>query len=155
LGQALARLRGHGNHASRVKNIQYQGLGTPTRPSRAWRPAMLGVQGLSVRLRFLNSPNLEGGGLPGRNGTRRSATVFTTAGISLFAVAGCGAKQAPAGRWEGVYEASDTLIVARVQTQPDASVRLSAPDAIGIAGASDEERQTIKQRLAAGLASGW
>ncbi|MBI3675450.1 MAG: hypothetical protein HY243_02410 [Proteobacteria bacterium] len=85
----------------------------------------------------------------------RAAAVFTIAAICLIAAAGCSAQKAPAGRWEGIYESQDMLIVARVETQADASVRLSAPDAVGIANVQNDERQAIRTRLARGLASGW
>jgi hypothetical protein len=85
----------------------------------------------------------------------RAATVTAILAICLVAATGCTGRKAPAGRWEGTYESQDTLIVARVETQADASVRVSAPDAVGVASVPDEERQAIRARLVTGLAVGW
>jgi hypothetical protein len=85
----------------------------------------------------------------------RAAVAFTIAAIFLTALAGCSARNAPAGRWEGSYASQDMLILARVETAADATIRLSAPDAIDIAGVQPSDRQAIRERLAAGLAAGW
>lgn len=87
--------------------------------------------------------------------TMRAAMALLMAVICLTAVTGCSSKKAPAGRWEGIYESQDTIIVARVETKADASVRLSAPDALGIGGIPIADRDAIRARLANGLASGW
>ncbi len=75
--------------------------------------------------------------------------------LALLCLAGCSKTPAPEGRWEGAYDAGDVIVAARLETTADASVRVSAPDAIGIAAPTEAERDVIRTRLAEGLAQGW
>ncbi|HVZ92140.1 MAG TPA: hypothetical protein VG843_10850 [Rhizomicrobium sp.] len=80
---------------------------------------------------------------------------FALAVLSVLAVASCSHPSPPQGRWEGHYESDDAMIVARLEIGADGKVRVSAPDLLDIAGASDEDRQAMRQRLAEDLAQGW
>ncbi len=73
----------------------------------------------------------------------------------MLALSACSRPAPPAGRWEGTFELSDTMIAARVEAAADGTVRVSAPDMTNIGGASDEDRKAMRQQLADGLASGW
>ena len=73
----------------------------------------------------------------------------------MLALSACSRPAPPAGRWEGTFESSDTMIVARVEAAADGTVRVSAPDMTSIGSASDEDRKAMRQQLADGLAGGW
>jgi len=76
--------------------------------------------------------------------------------FATLALGGCWRHaQAPAGRWEGTYEADDIMIVARVEVEPDGAVRVSAPNYTDLDGATEEQRNEIRGNLASGLADGW
>ncbi|HEX3672960.1 MAG TPA: hypothetical protein VHU87_01680 [Rhizomicrobium sp.] len=60
----------------------------------------------------------------------------------------------PAGRWEGTYEASDTMIAARLEIDAKANIYVSAPDAENFSPDADA-RAAIRKSLAQGLAAGW
>jgi hypothetical protein len=77
------------------------------------------------------------------------------AGMLCLALFSCSHAQAPAGRWEGVYESNDTMVAARLEIGADGMVRLSAPDATDIAPATPDERAAMRDRLAQGLATAW
>jgi hypothetical protein len=76
----------------------------------------------------------------------------------LFAglvLAACSKAPPPTGRWEGVYESGDTFVAARLEIEPDHQVRISAPDVTDSSIASEDERVTMRQNMAARLAGGW
>lgn len=74
----------------------------------------------------------------------------------LAAVAGCSREAAPpAGRWEGIYDAGDAIVAARMEITPKGGIFVSAPNAENIAGTSGDARAAIRQRLADGLANEW
>lgn len=74
----------------------------------------------------------------------------------LAALAGCSHETAPpAGRWEGAYDAGDTLVAARMEITAKGQIFVSAPNAENIASTPDDARTAIRQRLASGLAAGW
>jgi hypothetical protein len=72
--------------------------------------------------------------------------------LCLFAVA-CSPAKPPAGRWEGTYETSDTMIAVRLEIAADGSVYLSAPDAMNLG--ADADPDALRQRLAAELVEKW
>ncbi|MBS0275472.1 MAG: hypothetical protein JSR55_14060 [Proteobacteria bacterium] len=74
----------------------------------------------------------------------------------LSALAGCSHQTAPpTGRWEGTYDAGDTLVAARMEITAKGQIFVSAPNAENIASTSNGARAAIRQRLASGLAAGW
>lgn len=84
---------------------------------------------------------------------RISALVFVF-GCALFASA-CSEPAVPQGRWEGVYEGADTMVAARLQIDGKAEIRVSAPDLLGIEGATEEARAGMRERLANELSANW
>lgn len=82
---------------------------------------------------------------------RRFALVLATA----LALISCSHPTPPAGRWQGVYEVNDVMLVARLEIEADGQVRVSAPDLLDIASASPDDRAAMRQKLAADLAAGW
>lgn len=76
--------------------------------------------------------------------------------LCFAAVADCSRNvPPPVGRWEGIYDAGGTIVVARMKVTPKEQVFVSAPNAEDIGNASAEDRGAIRQRLADGLAAGW
>lgn len=61
----------------------------------------------------------------------------------------------PVGRWEGTYDAGDTIVVARMEVTPKEEIFVSAPNAEGISSMSAEDHAAVRQKLADGLAAGW
>jgi hypothetical protein len=75
--------------------------------------------------------------------------------ICLAAMPGCSHHGAPpAGRWEGAFESSDTMIAARLQIDAKGQILVSAPDAENFAD-NAEARAAIRQTLAQSLSSSW
>ncbi len=72
--------------------------------------------------------------------------------ISAFCLFACSRAQAPAGRWEGVYESNGTMVVARLEITPNGSIYVSAPDAENVAPA---DGPALRRRLAQQLADQW
>src|ERR1700712_5456777 len=74
--------------------------------------------------------------------------------LAVLTLASCSRHPPPTGYWEGTYEAGDTMVAARVSIDSKANITVVAPNAEGV-GSSDGERATMRQNLAAGLASAW
>lgn len=86
----------------------------------------------------------------------RSLSAAVIVMFCLGAVSACsGTKTAPAGRWEGTYEASDAMVVVRLEITPKGDIYLSAPDALNIEAVPDDQRPAMRQRLADGLQVSW
>jgi hypothetical protein len=76
--------------------------------------------------------------------------------VGLLALAACSSAKPPIGRWEGAYEDSGLIIVARLQIDSQGQVRVSAPNAItDAAPIADSERAALRTKLEAGLAAAW
>jgi hypothetical protein len=75
--------------------------------------------------------------------------------LALVALAGCSKPQPPIGKWEGGYDSNGALVVARVEILANGLVKVSAPDLLGIQGATPEEMQRNRETLAAELRNGW
>ncbi len=76
--------------------------------------------------------------------------------VALLALAGCSRHTPPVGRWEGVYESSDTIIAAWLEIGKTGLIRVSAPDTTNIAeDATPADRQSIRDDMVARLVSGW
>jgi hypothetical protein len=81
---------------------------------------------------------------------------FCAAGAGLLLLAGCSKPQPPVGRWQGAYEDSGLIIVARLEIDSGGHVRVSAPNAISDDEALTESARTdIKAKLESGLAQSW
>ncbi len=72
-------------------------------------------------------------------------------------LAGCADPKPPAGRWQGAYSGDDIMIAVRLEIGTDATIRVSAPDAISdhFADMSEDERNAIRARLETGLEKAW
>jgi hypothetical protein len=81
-------------------------------------------------------------------------TVFALAFCALV-LSSCSKPAPPQGRWEGTYESVDTLIVARMEIEPNGDVRVSAPDLLDAGNLNTDDRTAARQKLADGLAAGW
>ena len=76
----------------------------------------------------------------------------------LFAVlvlASCSKAPPPAGRWEGAFDDGATFVAARLEIEPDGTVRVSAPDVVDPGVASEQDRATMRQNMSARLVGGW
>lgn len=82
---------------------------------------------------------------------RNLALVFLAA-LTLFS---CSPTTPPAGKWEGTYESSDTMIVARLEIGADGLVKVSAPDLLNIGATPADERGGMRTQLAGDLAAAW
>jgi hypothetical protein len=71
-------------------------------------------------------------------------------------LAGCAKPLPPAGHWQGAYEDSGLMIVARLEIDSAGKVRVSAPNAIAdVAAMSDRERADLRAHLESGLSQSW
>ncbi len=75
--------------------------------------------------------------------------------LGALLLASCSKAPPPVGRWEGTYESGDTFVAARLEIAPGAQVRVSAPDITDGSIASEDDRVTMRQNMAARLAGGW
>ena len=82
---------------------------------------------------------------------RNLALVFLAA-LTLFS---CARTTPPAGKWEGTYESSDTMIAARLEIGADGLVKVSAPDLLNIGATPTEDRGGMRAQLAGDLAAAW
>ncbi len=83
----------------------------------------------------------------------RTLSALFIAGLCLATAVACSKPKPPLGRWEGTFQSADTMIVARLEIDPDGAIYVSAPDALDISVNAD--RDSIRQRLTAGLAEAW
>ena len=84
---------------------------------------------------------------------RLLAAVLTVLCLSLSA---CADARPPTGRWEGLYEDSGVIIVARLEIADSGKIRVSAPNAItGEGPLSPAERAGIVLQLQSRLATSW
>jgi len=84
---------------------------------------------------------------------RPLAAVFTVLCLSLSA---CADSSPPTGRWEGLYEDSGVIIVARLEIAGNGKVRVSAPNALTSEGPlSPADRANLLQQLQSRLAMSW
>lgn len=75
--------------------------------------------------------------------------------FGVLVLSSCSKAPPPVGRWEGTYESGDTFIAARLEIAPGPQVRVSAPDVTDSSVASEDDRVTMRQNMAARLAGGW
>jgi hypothetical protein len=72
------------------------------------------------------------------------------------AISACADTSAPTGRWEGLYEDSGVIIVARLEIAERGKIRVSAPNAItNDSPLSPAERAGVIQQLQSRLAASW
>lgn len=83
----------------------------------------------------------------------RMLSALFVAGLCLATMVACSKPKPPVGRWEGTFQSADTMIVARLEIDPNGAIYISAPDAVDIAPNAD--RAVIRQRLAVGLIRAW
>ena len=81
--------------------------------------------------------------------------------VNLFvalALAACSdASKPPAGHWQGLYEGNDIMVAARLEIPPEATIRVSAPDALNddFGKMPPADREAVRQRLLTSLETGW
>jgi hypothetical protein len=76
--------------------------------------------------------------------------------LAIVALAACSNPRPPIGRWEGAYEDTSLVVVARLEIDSSGAVRISAPNAsANVTQMSKEERADLRKRLDAGLAQSW
>ena len=76
--------------------------------------------------------------------------------LCLLAVSGCSnSKPPPVGRWEGVYESPDEMVVVRLEITPKGDIYLSAPNALDIMSAPADQRPGMRAHLTDELVEGW
>jgi hypothetical protein len=86
----------------------------------------------------------------------RRALGVALALLSVTFLAACGDPRPPVGRWEGVFEGSDAMIVARLEIAANGAVRVSAPNAfMDFTAMSDEQRAGMRASLLSKLAIAW
>ena len=69
---------------------------------------------------------------------------------------GCSRNVAPpVGRWEGTYDANDTIVVARMEITSKGQIFVAAPNAENIGAMSAEDHAAVRQKLADGVAAEW
>src|SRR5262249_35108946 len=84
---------------------------------------------------------------------RPLAAVLTVLCLGLSA---CADPSPPTGRWEGLYEDSGVIIVARLEIGPNGKIRVAAPNAITSEGPlSPADRVNIVQQLESRLSMSW
>lgn len=90
---------------------------------------------------------------------RRLVAIVLALGVMIaigLTISACADASAPTGRWEGLYEDSSVLIVARLEIAANGKVRVSAPNAImNDHPLSPAERVGLIQQLHARLAASW
>jgi hypothetical protein len=66
-------------------------------------------------------------------------------------------KMPPAGRWQGLHDSADAIIVARLEISDKGVVRVSAPNAFlhDLPAPTQEERDAIRGQLQASLHQAW
>lgn len=86
----------------------------------------------------------------------RGIAVAVVGALCLVAAQACtNAKSPPQGRWEGTFEEPGAMVVVRLEITPKGEILLSAPNATDIEGASADDRNAMRQRLAGDLVSNW
>lgn len=76
--------------------------------------------------------------------------------LCLLTVSACShTKPPPVGRWEGVYEAPDEMVVVRLEISPKGEIYLSAPNALDIMTTPADQRPAVRARLTDELMQGW
>ncbi|HTW35451.1 MAG TPA: hypothetical protein VMD53_12610 [Rhizomicrobium sp.] len=86
----------------------------------------------------------------------RAALAAIAGIICLVAVTACSnTKAPPVGRWEGVYEAPDEMVVVRLEITPKGDIYLSAPNALDVLATPADQRPTVRAHLTDELVQGW
>jgi len=87
---------------------------------------------------------------------RHSSPIVAVVAALGIALAACSNPRPPIGRWQGAYEDTNLVVVARLEIDSSGVVRISAPNAIvDSVQMSKEERADLRKRLDAGLARSW
>jgi len=75
--------------------------------------------------------------------------------FSVLVLASCSKTPPPVGRWEGAFDDGTTFVAARLEIEPDGTVRVSAPDVVDPSVASEDDKATMRQNMSARLVGGW
>jgi hypothetical protein len=74
----------------------------------------------------------------------------------VLALAACSDRRPPVGRWEGLYQAGDAMIAARLEIAPNGVIRASAPNAfMDFTAMNEDQRAAMRGRLESELARAW
>jgi len=86
----------------------------------------------------------------------RGFSRFAVPFLAALVLTACSGRMPPAGRWEGAYEDSGLIIVARLEIDSAGTVRVSAPNAIiPNHEVTQSERADLRSKLQDGLAASW
>lgn len=78
------------------------------------------------------------------------------AAIGLVAIVACSRHSGPpVGRWIGTYDTPAVMVDTRLEILRNGTVRISAPNILGVGDVSDAERSVLHARLAGDLEKGW
>jgi hypothetical protein len=81
---------------------------------------------------------------------------YLAALVSVLCLAACSnTKVPPVGRWEGVYEAPDEMVVVRLEITPKGDIYLSAPNALDIEATPADQRPVMRAHLTDELVQSW
>jgi hypothetical protein len=87
---------------------------------------------------------------------RRLRAGFAICAALAVALAACSDHHPPVGRWEGLYQAPDVMIAARLEIAPSGAIRASAPNAfMDFATMDESQRAAMRDRLEFELARAW
>jgi hypothetical protein len=85
----------------------------------------------------------------------RKIAILAAIGLVAIVVACSRHSGPPVGRWIGTYETADIMVDCRLEILRNGTVRISAPNILGVGAGSDAERTAQHARLAADLDKGW
>jgi hypothetical protein len=86
----------------------------------------------------------------------RAALAAFLSGLCLLSLVACsGTKAPPIGRWEGVYETPDTMVVVRLEITNKGDIYLSAPNALDIMTTPADQRPAMREHLTDELVQSW
>jgi len=76
--------------------------------------------------------------------------------VGLVALTACsGHEKAPVGRWIGHMDTAEAMVIAWLEIFPDGSVKVSAPDILGVGELPAERKAALQARLAKKLSEAW
>jgi hypothetical protein len=86
----------------------------------------------------------------------RGFSRFALPFLAALVLAACSGRMPPTGRWQGAYEDTGLIIVARLEIDSAGIVRVSAPNAIiPNADITQSERADLRSKLEDGLSASW
>ena len=75
--------------------------------------------------------------------------------FAALVLASCSKNPPPAGRWEGAFDDGTIFVAARLEIEPDGTIRVSAPDVVDPSIVNEDDRAAMRQNMSQRLAGGW